>query len=365
MNCTEEQWILQINYTEEEYNMQQTNIIGDTWKDRSIDYNLIDRINKQYEREAKIDELKGKLAKKKGTQKEKKENGKEELNPVTDIKYIKTPDELRDIKGSYSLQKGVYVIDFDINVPNGCGLILEPGVKLEFAKDAGITCEGRFEAKGEEGIEVLLTAKNIRYGWKNLYLKGRAEAILDYAGFSYGRGRKDNHKFIIGGAVFLKAENNLKPSLKINNSCFKHNSAKWGGVIYNNQGEILINENNMFENNFAIYQGGVICNRNGNVIIKKNNILRQNSTEYGGAIYNRVGEIKIEEYNIFRNNSAKENGGAIYNFEGDMWVKENNIFENNYTNEKGGAIRNFNGRLNIDRFKNIFKGNKPDDISKK
>jgi len=240
--------------------MNQTNIIGDTCKDRRIDYDLIDKINR----------LKAKLAKKKGTEEETKEQ-----TPADDVKYIKTPDELRDIKGNYSLQKGIYTIDFEIHVPNSCGLILEPGVEFYFTKDAGITCEGRFEAKGKSGLEVLLTAKDKEDGWKNLYLKGGAEAILDYAGFSYGKGRKDRDE-----DIYLEAENNLKTSLKINNSCFENNSAgDYGGAIYNHYGNITIEKNNRFENNSAYY-GGAILNWNGKLIIDKSkNIFKGNNPD--------------------------------------------------------------------------------------
>ena len=292
--------------------MQQTNIIGDTWKDRRIDYGLIDRINKQYEREAKIDELKGKLAKKKKVKEEKESASNEEQNPKPDkIKYLKTPDELREIKGNYSLQRGIYIIDYEINVPNGGGLILEPGVEFYFTKDAGITCEGRFEAKGTRGLEILLAAKDEKDGWENLCLKGGAEAILDYAKFSYGKGRTNSYSNISGGAILLAAENGLKPSLTIINTSFENNS----------------------------------------------------SLNCGGAIYNYKGDVIIKENNRFENNSAKSEGGAIFNDRGKISIKKNNIFENNSAEMKGGAIGNYKGTLNIDESKNIFKNNTPDDIS--
>ncbi len=314
--------------------MNQANIIGDTCKDRRIDYNLIDRINRQYERKAKKEALKAKLAKKTETQNPEKET--KEQNPVPDIKYIKTPDELRDIKGSYSLQKGIYVIDFEIHVPNGCGLILEPGVEFYFIKYVGITCEGRFEAKGKSGLEVLLTAKDKDKGWKNLYLNGGAEAILDYARFSYGKGRENKDIWKEGGAVLLSGEDDLKPTITINNSCFENNFAEsYGGAIYAFRGNVEINENNIFENNSAIW---------------------------GGAISNYHGDIIINENNRFEKNSASDKGGAIYNDHGDISIKENNIFEKNSSN-LGGAIRNYNGTLDIDLSKNIFKNNRPDDIA--
>ena len=253
--------------------MQQTNIIRDNCKDRRIDYNLIDKINRQYEREEKKAELRERLAKK-------KEMGKETgvKNPIADIKYIKTPDELRDIKRNYSLQKGVYVIDFEINVPNGCGLILEPGVIFEFTKEAGITCEGRFEAKGKNGLEVLLTAKNKDDGWKNLYLVSGAEGILDYAGFSYGKGRKDKDGHLSGGAILLESKEGLKPNITINNSCFENNSAYYGGAIFNDKGDVTIKNNNRFENNSAEWDGGAIRNYHGTLDIDKSKNIFKNNT---------------------------------------------------------------------------------------
>ena len=270
------------------------------------------------------------MVKRKGLEKEK------EQNPIADIRYVETADELRDIKGNYILQNGVYVIDFDINVPNGCELILKPGVGLYFTKDAGITCNGRFEAKGTKELEVLLTAMDEDAGWKNLYLKGGAKAILDCARLSYGKGREDNEGYISGGAVLLEAENNLKPRIIINNSCFDNNSSYYGGAIFNCQSDVKVKENNIFKNN---------------------------SADSGGAVSNYQGDITIKENNRFEKNSAKYKGGAIYNLQGYLTIAENNRFEKNYAQCGGGAIRNYLGKLDIKKSKNIFKNNTPDDIS--
>ena len=223
--------------------MNQINIIGDTAKERRIDYDLIDRLNKQYEAKARKQELKGRLAGKKKKEEEKEEPAAEPAQ-APDITYIKTPDELREIKGNYSLHKGMYMIDFEIIVPQGNTLILQPGAALYFTKNAGIICRGRFEAKGETGLEVLLTAENQQDGWKNLYLKGGAEAIIDDAIFSCGKGRTNHQQGNInGGAALLEAENGLNHILRINNSCFENNSANGcGGVIYNYQGTLDIDE---------------------------------------------------------------------------------------------------------------------------
>lgn len=257
-------------------------------------------------------------------------------NPLDDIKYIKNSDELREIKGNYILQKGVYVIDSEIYVPKGRGLILEPGVEFHFTKDSGIICDGRFETKGTKGLEVLLTAKDKEKGWKNLSLLGNAEAILDYAEFSYGKGRVDKEGYISGGAILLEAENGLKPSLTINNSCFKNNSSDYGGAIFIYQSDVKVNKNNIFKNNYA---------------------------DCGGSISNYQGDIIIKDYNYFILNSAGYKGGAVYILQGNLSIGAYNLFEKNSAKYEGGAIRNYEGELNIDKSKNIFKNNTPDDIS--
>ena len=345
--------------------MEQINMIGDTCKDRSIDYGLIDRINEQYELEAKKREIKGRLGgKRKGKAEVKKEEKPAaEPTPTDSINYIKTPDELREINGAYSLKKGIYEIYFEIIVPYGNALILQPGVKLYFANNAGITCKGRFEAIGKDGLEILLTAKDEEMGWKNLYLKGRAEAIIDYAKFSSGKGRENPNYTTSGGAVLIEGKESLNPSITINNSYFENNSTTYGGAIYNCKGNVAIGEKNMFKNNYSKDVGGAIYNLQGYITIGKKNEFENNSALRGGAICNDIGNITIKENNIFKKNSAKSEGGGIFSQMGRMTIAKANIFENNFAKKDGGAIGTYGGRLDIDESKNTFIGNKPDDIS--
>ena len=246
--------------------MQDTNMIGDTAKERRIDYGLIDRLNKECEAKARKAELEGRLAGKRKKKEEEKPIA--EPTPTDNITYIQTPDGLRDIHGVYSLQKGIYEIDFDIIVPSGKALILLPGIKLYFTKDAGITCEGRFETIGKNGLEVLLTAKDKTKGWKDVYLGGPAKAIMDYTRISYGSGRQNRGGDLNGGAIYVNSSNGIKPELIVNNCIFEDNSCLWhGGAIYNNRGNVTIGKNNRFENNFANLDGGAIYNHRGNVTI--------------------------------------------------------------------------------------------------
>ncbi|MEA3515466.1 MAG: hypothetical protein U9R34_08360 [Nanoarchaeota archaeon] len=305
-----------------------------------LNYDLIDKINRQHERKERETELKGRLVKKR---KKKEEEEKEKEEPaaeptlIQNINYIRTPEALREIKGSYSLQKGVYVIDFEIIVQQDNCLILQPGVELYFTKDAGIICEGKFKAIGKNGLEVLLTAKCQKDGWKNLYLPGKAEAVLDYAKFSYGNGRKDEGGAISGGAILLELKEGLDPSVIIHNSCFENNSTRaYGGVITKFGGNVTIGDNNRFKNNHAIW-GGMAFSGKGDFTIGENNIFEDNSAKWGGVIYHRS-NVTIKNNNIFKNNSAKKFGGVVYNH---------------------------TGILNIDESKNTFINNPPDNIHEK
>ena len=250
--------------------MNQTNMIGDSAKERRIDYDLIDKLNKEAEAKARKAELEGRLA---GKIKKKEEHAQ-----APDITYIHTPERLRDIKGRYSLENGIYPIDFEIIVPWGNILILQPGVELYFTKDAGITCEGRLEIRGKNGLEVLLTSKEKSEGWKNLYLTGRADAILNYAKFSYGKGRQDKDDHLSGGAILLESKGGLKPSLDLNNSYFENNSAYYGGAIFNDKGDVIIKNNNRFENNSADWDGGAIRNYKGKLEIDLSKNIFKNNT---------------------------------------------------------------------------------------
>ncbi len=218
-------------------------------------------------------------------------------------KLISSVDDLKEIEGVCELQPGKYNIYFEIEIPEGSKLILPAGVELYFAENCGITCDGELEVKGKKGLEVIISALDKDKGWKNIVVGEKGKAKFNYAKVSYGRGRKDKDGDVSGGAVSVYGE------FYADNSVFEENSAK-----------------------------------------------------YGGAIRNYKGKVEIGENNVFRGNSAENNGGAIRNYEGKVEIGENNVFRENSAENDGGAIRNYEGELNIDKSKNTFIGNKPDDI---
>ena len=138
-----------------------------------------------------------------------------------------------------------------------------------------------------------------------------------------------------GGAIY-----NLG-YVKISDSRFTDNDAKYGGAIDSYDDEIII-DNSQFENNNATKYGGAIYNENSEITIKNSNFT-QNTAEYGGAIENRY-YLNIDN-SRFENNTA-DYGGAIDNDRGDITIA-NTDFTNNTAEEYGGAIYNDNAEVTI------------------
>ena len=100
-------------------------------------------------------------------------------------------------------------------------------------------------------------------------------------------------------------------TLSITASTIKENNVKTAtktyGILYN-KGNMILNKNTFMKNK-ASY-GGVIFNDGGNVIAKYNTIKNNTALIYGGFVYNK-GTIKILS-NTITNNNAKD-GRIIYN----------------------------------------------------
>jgi len=96
-------------------------------------------------------------------------------------------------------------------------------------------------------------------------------------------------------------------SITIENSYFKNNTAKHGGVIYfNAEGSM---KNCIFENNSATYGGVIYSNFKQNI---DNSTFKSNyALSDGGVIYS-INSLFIQN-SYFIDNYAKNNGGAIYN----------------------------------------------------
>ena len=158
---------------------------------------------------------------------------------------------------------------------------------------------------------------------------------------------------------------NTNITVYLNNLTFKNGNAtgSCGGAIYNKEGNTLILNNCIFENNTA-GSGAAVDNTRGNLTIN-NCVFRNNIPSYSGAgtvANTKFGSLTINNC-VFENNTNSDitaGVGAISN-RGEMFVNKSTFINNSgsYT----GAIYNGSAEAIITVRDCIFMGNKGDESS--
>jgi uncharacterized repeat protein (TIGR01451 family) len=127
-----------------------------------------------------------------------------------------------------------------------------------------------------------------------------------------------------GGAVYQWDVHSQR--LRLTNSRFDNNSARWGGALLAHYSGSIVNCN--FTNNVATGSGGAIGGWNGFVY----NSLFVNNTALNGGAYSAEGGRVYDS--VFINNTASANGGTIH---GSLLIATGNEIYNT-TAANGGAI---------------------------
>jgi hypothetical protein len=146
-----------------------------------------------------------------------------------------------------------------------------------------------------------------------------------------------------GGGIYNASVNFGHGRLDVSSSTVEKNSARAGGGIYNDQGELTIMNTHM-DNNFATAGGGAIFNRLGDVSVGDTpdwdgtSTLSFNHAQTGGAVETVGGFVGID-HSILEGNTAVLDGGALANVAGKMEVS-NSILQGNSAGKSGGAIYN-------------------------
>src|SRR5437868_14842282 len=89
-----------------------------------------------------------------------------------------------------SIDKDTEVAE-DIVVAKGDKLVIQPGVTLKFAPDAGIVCRGVIEAKGTQVRPIKFVPRDSGKGWRNIALlaPGSDGSAFSFCRFTGGHGR--------------------------------------------------------------------------------------------------------------------------------------------------------------------------------
>ena len=239
--------------------------------------------------------------------------------------------------------KDTIKIACDVTVEEGAKLTIIPGTIIVFDDYASLNVKGRILAVGEKENSITFTSSDTSaypdesyIGWRGIRFYGPGSADtskLIYCTIKYAKGAYLNYSSNEnGGGLFF---DDWARALVVNCLIYKNSAVEYGGGIY--------------------CQGGRLYTSSSDVQFK-NNIISNNSAKRGGGMFINDGNINPRKNyfvnNIICNNTASVNGGGLYC---DNIICVNNIITNNIANY-GGGIYCTDGSLNI--FNSILWGNR-------
>lgn len=176
---------------------------------------------------------------------------------------------------------------------------------------------------------------------------------------------KDGLRSDYGGSILIEDSGKVE----IVDSVFENNEAPDGGAIFANSSVVadFKIQRNHFINNRAVDNvnnnaaGGALYGKNialGSLLIEQN-LFQHNEADFGGAIYlNDANDIININRNRFYGNIANNRAGAIYFAalaSGQTYATERNVFLNNVSDGLGGAIYGFGaGGLTVEIVNSTF-----------
>ena len=178
----------------------------------------------------------------------------------------------------------------------------------------------------------------------NSKFKNISSTVMGGAILSYGPLSVNNSKFMdnyapSGAAVYAES------TTIIDSSTFNNQSAKNGGSIYIQEGQLTVNNSNFTNNNECGAGGAIYSHANTKI---DNSKFINNSVQWEGGAINAFGPLTVNN-SKFINNYANNDAGAI--FAVDETYIDNSEFTNNSANNTGGAIHSEDVTLNVNNSK--------------
>ena len=151
---------------------------------------------------------------------------------------------------------------------------------------------------------------------------------------------KGGYGNVYGGAIYSNGGNVL-----IESSTFRNNNATYGGAIYTTDTNLKVVNSN-FENNYAYKYGGAIAGEGSSVLTVINSIFNKcyTLTNAGGAIYSKESTLNVKKSNFTSCNATF--GGAICDLKSSSDI-DSIIASNNNADYQGGAIYKMYGKITI------------------
>jgi len=248
------------------------------------------------------------------------------------------------VSGIWSKSNSPYLVQGDLEVPEGATLHVEPGTVVLFAGNHSITVYGKLRAVGTEQDSIWFSTSDTtgfsnRYshtGWGGLRFYNNtvdtsvvSHCILEY-GKAYHYELSKYNDINMGGAVFVRDYSHVL----IENCNISHNYAYGaGGAIYM-EGDRGMIRNNRIIDNTCLGTGTVIAGSGSPAVC--NNTIAYNTAGSGGGI--SCADSAIVSGNLICNNEVTGTGanGAGIRCSGTP-VIVNNIIANNAEVDAGGS----------------------------
>ena len=272
-----------------------------------------------------------------------------------------------NVNGIWRKEESPYIVNGNILVARDDKLIIEPGVKINFAGHYKLVVNGILEANGTNQDSIYFTPEDTTTGWHGIsFLMAEDTSSLEYCIFKYGKTNAPEQFKLIpgfdlfkclanprcidslgmkGGGIFIYNSNpKIKHCVIANNVAF--NSG--GGIAIENHSNAQISFCRI-KNNVSLYGtgAGICCSDYSNPLISNCTIENNSTPGMGAGIYvgNYCNTIICEC--IIRNNLGGNRGGGIAFYTSAKPVVKNAIISGNYSALGGGIY--------IDEFYNDFR----------
>ena len=238
-----------------------------------------------------------------------------------------------------TLEAGTYIVEGNINVPNGADLTIEPGAILLFLENVTFTITGHIEAVGTEEDSIVFRPYNNAQSWGGIEFLPSPDRtkILEYCLITGSNGN---------GITCTASQPTISHCRITNNEGFGirildyYSEISYCDISYNEEGGIYISGSpeisycNIHNNN------GSGIHSTGGMYDILYCIISDNYTEfYGGGIFSRSSWITLSHC-LITNNTSLRTGGGIFSWDiieiNNCTVSNNTTFEN--TNESAGGI---------------------------
>jgi hypothetical protein len=248
------------------------------------------------------------------------------------------------VSGTWNAAGSPYMIEGNLEVPDGETLAIEPGVKVAFRGPFSITVNGSIDAEGSDEANIVFTNSNPAVLWDGLDYPDTPEtndsSFFSYCLFQHGYAQGEE-PFNSGGAMSVVNFDKLK----LTNCIFQYNKADQPGANYNPTGGAIalwnsdpLIQNCIFRFNYAeVAAGAVFAYENSNPVIS-GCLFYENETPYwAGAIgyYQNSGGILLNS--TIADNVADEGGGLAF-YDNSSPEIINTILWNNTASTEGNQV---------------------------